>query len=96
MRKLSIHDLILIAFVLWIGSYAYLYTYQLISLKPLYTYFALLGFSAFRFSYAPSTLMIRGKGVQQVLVWILVFGIYRSEERRVGKGFRCRAWLACW
>lgn len=82
MRKLSIHDLILIAFVLWIGSYAYLYTYQLISLKPLYTYFALLGFSAFRFSYAPSTLMIRGKGVQQVLVWILVFGIYT-----------CSAWL---
>lgn len=82
MRKLPTHDLILIAFVLWIGSYTYLYIYQLTYLKPLYTYFALLGFAAFRFSYAPNTLIIRGKGVQQVLVWILAFGIYT-----------CSAWL---
>jgi len=76
MRKLSIHEFVLIGFVLWIVSYAYLYTYQFTDIKPLYTYFVLIGFAIFRVLYAHNFMMIKGRWAQHLLIWLLFYGVY--------------------
>lgn len=44
-RPRSLSDWILLAYVLWLGSYVYAYVFEISGLKPLYTYFLLLGFT---------------------------------------------------
>jgi len=78
MNKWSMHELVLTGLILWMGSYAYLYIYQLTDFKPLYTYCAFLGFAVFFVLSALGAAKIRGRGTQHLLTWLLAFAIYTS------------------
>lgn len=47
-RRVSIGAVIFGGFILWFGTYAYLYVFRITDFKPLYSYFLFLGFVSIR------------------------------------------------
>jgi len=76
MRLRSFSHMIIVAFILWFGSYAYLYFYPVTGVKPLYSYFALLGFFVFWLASVSELKVTRDQGVLALLVWLGLYLVY--------------------
>ncbi len=73
-------DALLIGFVFWFGSYAPDYVFRTHGLKPLYSYFALIGLSVFYSiarGAATGTLdILRERRIRWFLAWLLAYVAY--------------------
>jgi len=73
-------DALLIGFVIWFGSYAPDYVFRTHGLKPLYSYFALIGLSIFYSiarGAATGTLdILRERRIRWFLAWLLAYVAY--------------------
>lgn len=75
-RRISIDAVLLNGFILWFGTYAYLYLYSVTGFKPLYSYFLFLGFVSFRLLIVRRMSIPVNRGVQELLVWVAAFIYY--------------------
>ncbi|MDA3875822.1 MAG: O-antigen ligase family protein [Halothiobacillus sp.] len=73
MRQRSITHAITLAFVLWFGSYAYLYFYPFTGFKPLYSYFLLLGYFAIWLGAVRKLKISRDQGSRALLAWLYLY-----------------------
>lgn len=76
MRQQSVHTAIATAFVIWFGSYAYLYTYQATGLKPLYSYFLVLGYFLFFVAVFRDFSVKLHQGVSALIGWMFLYLVY--------------------
>jgi len=72
----SAHRTIVTAFVIWLGSYAYLYIYQLVPFKPLYSYFLLLGYLFVFVALFRNFNITLNRGVLALIAWLLLYLVY--------------------
>jgi O-antigen ligase len=77
-------DWLLLGFVLWFGSYAYLYIFGLGGPKPLYSYFLLLAVTLFyllyRSAFAQPLLSSADFGLHAFLGWLAFYLVYVTFE----------------
>lgn len=83
-RSISLVDLLLLVFVLWFGSYAYLYIFGLGGPKPLYSYFLLLGFALLyvltRIGMRRPWLIKQDKWFRYFMAWLAGYAVYGAFE----------------
>lgn len=83
-RGKSLSDWLLVGFVLWFGSYAYLYAFSLGGPKPLYSYCLLLGFAFLRLLHRSalhqSPLLRTDPELRAFVRWLFVYLVYGSLE----------------
>lgn len=72
----SFNPLVAGIFVLWFGSYAYLYLFAFTGFKPLYSYFLLFGYFAFWLVTTRKLACLGDWGVQSLILWLSLFLAY--------------------
>jgi O-antigen ligase len=65
-------------FILWFGSYSYHFIYQYTEFKPLYSYFAVIGFALASFKVLARRIDFNDPGIKGFLAWLVVYSIYGS------------------
>lgn len=70
------HRLIVAVFVIWFGSYGYLYIYHVTSFKPLYSYLLLLGYFFVFVAIFRNFKITFHQGVWVLIAWLLLYLAY--------------------
>ncbi|MDN5869960.1 MAG: O-antigen ligase family protein [Nitrococcus sp.] len=82
--RLNIIDAAVVFFLLWFGSYAYLYAFQIGGPKPLYSYFLLLGtvsaYALYRSAKHRPLIPVADQWMAMLFGWLAVYFVYGSFQ----------------